>query len=43
MQYIKHHLVQAMAQCGGQEAFQRDWLVNVDANVMRSFGNLGLL
>lgn len=43
MQYIKHHLVQAMTRCGGQDAFQHDWLDNVDANIIRSFGNLELL
>lgn len=42
-QFIRHHLQQAIIHCGGQEAFQRDWLANVDSDVITSFGKLGVL
>ncbi|KAI9786020.1 MAG: hypothetical protein M1816_008172 [Peltula sp. TS41687] len=41
--FIRHHLQQAIAQCGGQEAFQRDWLASVDSDVLTSFGKLGVI
>ena len=40
--FIKHHLQKAIADCGGQEAFQRDWLVNVDRDVVNDFSKLGM-
>jgi len=41
--FIRERLERAVETCGGQEAFQREWLVNVDADVVRSFGELGVL
>ena len=41
--FIRGRLQRAIEACGGQEAFRREWLVNVDADVVRSFGELGIL
>ena len=41
--FIRERLQRAIEACGGQEPFQREWLVNVDADVVRSFGDLGIL
>jgi hypothetical protein len=41
--FIRERLERAIQACGGQVAFQRDWLVNVDEDVVKSFGALGLL
>ena len=41
--FIRERLQRAIEACGGQEGFQREWLVNVDADVVRSFGELGVL
>jgi hypothetical protein len=40
---VREKLQRAIEVCGGNEAFQRDWLVNVDADVIKSFGTLGVL
>ncbi|KAI9821063.1 MAG: hypothetical protein M1827_003796 [Pycnora praestabilis] len=42
MGFIKHHLHQVIAHSGGQDAFQRDWLVHVDQDVINSYGKLGI-
>ena len=41
--FIKDHLQQIIVACGGEASFQQDWLVNVDQDVVRSFGNLGVM
>lgn len=41
--FIRERLQRVIEACGGQDAFQRDWLVNVDADVVRSFGELGVM
>ncbi len=43
MEFIRHHLKGAIAACNGYEAFQREWLANVDQDVVASFGRLGVL
>ncbi|KAI9816698.1 MAG: hypothetical protein M1832_004986 [Thelocarpon impressellum] len=43
LQFIRERLLQVIERCGGQDAFHRDWLVNVDREVVSSFGRLGLL
>jgi hypothetical protein len=42
-QWIKHYLEVAVQSVGGQEAFQREWLVNVDKDVVAAFGELGIM
>ncbi|MCJ1418138.1 hypothetical protein MMC32_004483 [Xylographa parallela] len=41
--FVRERLQRCVEACGGQEAFQREWLVDVDADVVRSFGQLGVL
>ncbi|MCJ1388710.1 hypothetical protein MMC18_001559 [Xylographa bjoerkii] len=41
--FVRARLQRSIEACGGQEAFQRDWLVDVDVDVVRSFGQLGIL
>lgn len=41
--YIKEHLQQAILACGGEERFQEEWLSRVDKDVLRGFGELGIM
>ena len=41
--YVKEKLAVAVQACGGMEAFQRDWVENVDADVVSGFGALGVV
>ncbi|KAH0536577.1 hypothetical protein FGG08_006561 [Glutinoglossum americanum] len=40
--FIKHHLQQAIMNCGGQEAFHSEWLINVDRDVVNDFSKLDI-
>lgn len=42
-QFVSHHLKNAIARCGGEQRFQEEWLVNVDKDVIKAFGELGIL
>ena len=37
------HLVKAVDLCGGQGTFQAEYLVNVDADVVKSFGSMRIM
>jgi hypothetical protein len=41
--FVKEHLEQVQASCGGQETFSREWLENVDKDVLAEFGKLGVV
>ncbi|MBE7181415.1 MAG: hypothetical protein INR71_09450 [Terriglobus roseus] len=41
--FIRDRLQQAIAACGGEKAFQDEWLVNVDKDVVKAFGSLGII
>ena len=41
--FVRERLQRSVEACGGQEAFQREWLVDVDTDVVRGFGRLGVL
>ena len=41
--YVRENLSAAIAKCGGETAFREQWLVNVDQDVVRAFGDLGVL
>ncbi len=43
VQFIKDHLQQAIQQCGGENVFRDEWLVNVDVDVVQAFGKLGIM
>lgn len=38
--FIREHLQGIITACGGSEAFQTDWLINVDRDVVAAFGKL---
>ncbi|KAL8843765.1 MAG: hypothetical protein Q9176_001727 [Flavoplaca citrina] len=40
--FIREHLQQAIIACGGNEAFQEKWVVNVDKDVLSEFSKLGI-
>ncbi|KAL9027573.1 MAG: hypothetical protein Q9180_007311 [Flavoplaca navasiana] len=40
--FIREHLQQAIVACGGNEAFQEQWVVNVDKDVLSEFSKLGI-
>lgn len=41
--YIHEKLALAIETCGGMEAFQREWVQNVDSDVVSAFGALGVV
>lgn len=41
--FIREKLGVAVEKCGGMETFQREWVQNVDDDVMRAFGALGIV
>lgn len=41
--FIRERLERAVHACGGAEGFQAQWLVNVDKDVVRAFGALGIV
>ena len=40
--FIRETLQHVVAMSGGNGAFQEQWLVNVDADVLQAFGKLGI-
>ncbi|EMC99470.1 hypothetical protein BAUCODRAFT_82563 [Baudoinia panamericana UAMH 10762] len=42
-EFVKFYLEQAVAAAGGSERFQREWLVNVDKEVVAAFTQLGII
>lgn len=41
--FVREKLGIAVEACGGMEAFQREWVQNVDVDVVRGFGALGIV
>lgn len=41
--FLRERLQGAAAACGGQEAFEKSWVVNVDKDVLSGFGGLGVV
>ncbi|KAL8681346.1 MAG: hypothetical protein Q9186_002555 [Xanthomendoza sp. 1 TL-2023] len=41
--FIREHMQNAINSSGGNEAFQSQWVVNVDEIVLREFGKLGVI
>ena len=41
--FIREKLAVAVEKCGGMETFQREWVQNVDSDVVREFGALGII
>jgi hypothetical protein len=42
-EFVKERLQAVIVSCGGEQQFQEDWLVNIDREVLTTFGNLGIL
>ncbi|KAF2465340.1 ARM repeat-containing protein [Lindgomyces ingoldianus] len=43
VQFVKEHLQAAILAAGGDERFQEEWLSRVDKDVLRGFGELGVM
>ena len=41
--FVRERLQAAAAACGGQDTFEKLWVVNVDKDVLRAFGELGVV
>ena len=41
--FIREKLAVAVEKCGGMEVFQREWVQNVDVEVVRAFSALGII
>ncbi|KAH3960056.1 hypothetical protein HBH70_228430 [Parastagonospora nodorum] len=41
--FVREHLQQAVQAAGGEQRFQEDWLANVDKDVVKGFGELGIM
>lgn len=41
--FIRKRLQQAITVSGGEQNFQDEWLVNVDKDVIKAFGQLGIV
>ncbi|RYN90889.1 Importin-11 [Alternaria tenuissima] len=41
--FVREHLQQAIQQVGGEQAFQEEWLSRVDKEILKGFGELGIM
>ncbi|EMD69487.1 hypothetical protein GGP41_001349 [Bipolaris sorokiniana] len=41
--FVREHLQQVIQQAGGEQAFQEEWLSRVDKEVLKGFGELGIM
>ena len=41
--FIQEHLQQAIQAVGGEQRFQEEWLSRVDKDVLKGFGELGIM
>ncbi|KAI4921188.1 uncharacterized protein J4E92_008175 [Alternaria infectoria] len=41
--FVREHLQQVIQQVGGEHAFQEEWLSRVDKEVLKGFGELGIM
>jgi hypothetical protein len=41
--FVREYLQQAVQAAGGEQRFQEDWLANVDKDVVKGFGELGIM
>ncbi|KAJ4363912.1 hypothetical protein N0V83_009364 [Neocucurbitaria cava] len=41
--FVREHLQQAIQAVGGEQRFQEDWLSRVDKDVLKGFGELGIM
>lgn len=41
--FVRDHLQQAIQHAGGEQAFHDEWLSRVDKEVLKGFGELGIM
>jgi hypothetical protein len=41
--YVREHLQQTIQSVGGEQQFQEEWLSRVDKDVLKGFGDLGIM
>lgn len=41
--FVREHIQQAVQAAGGEQQFQEEWLARVDGDVLRGFGELGIM
>jgi hypothetical protein len=41
--FVREHLQQAVQASGGEARFQEEWLARVDKDVLRGFGEMGIM
>ncbi|KAK4696081.1 importin-11, partial [Lecanoromycetidae sp. Uapishka_2] len=41
--FVREKLTASIETCGGMDTFQREWVQNVDQDVVKSFGDLGII
>jgi hypothetical protein len=41
--FIREHLQQAIQAAGGEQRFQEEWLARVDKDILKGFGELGIM
>jgi hypothetical protein len=41
--FIREHLQAVIQQVGGEQRFQEEWLSRVDKEVLKGFGELGIM
>jgi hypothetical protein len=41
--YVREHLQQTIQNVGGEQQFQEEWLSRVDKDVLKGFGDLGIM
>jgi hypothetical protein len=41
--FVREHLQQAVSASGGEQRFQEEWLSRVDADVLKGFGEMGIM
>lgn len=41
--FVREHLQQAIQTAGGEQQFQEEWLSRVDKDVLKGFGELGIM
>jgi hypothetical protein len=41
--FVREHLQNAVQSAGGEERFREDWMSRVDADVLKGFGEIGIM
>lgn len=41
--FVREHLQEVIQACGSEERFREEWLSRVDADVVKGFGEMGIM